>query len=423
MDVPQLKNITQKLKDYSSLLVPAVLVLIAVGLFIPAQLMSSNLKERMLKESVRQGGKKIKSLMANVPAAEQWKEEQKYQLAFETDANEVARLAEQSSRRQLLSYKIFPQPDETSKLIFTEFGRQFRAGIDSLLEGINFIGCPTERELERSLQKSPTRRSRRGYGYMPGPISGAGTRSLLRRLSEVDETILEQLCREKAESATVYADPAVISGYEFWEKYDYSARDKAVEDCWYWQIGYWIIEDVIDTIGVINKDSGSILSSPVKRLLRINFNPESSRMSRTRRGRGGRGSARARRTTTDHRRPVYVFDDGRTVSLTGRFTTDDNSSGGQKNAGIDVVHFELVVAVGTKAVGFSGKDSEQTFRHNQITVLGSNINPINREDEQHRLYCYGEEDAVVELNLICEYIFNKAGYDEIKPDSVKKSTD
>jgi len=37
----------------------------------------------------------------------------------------------------------------------------------------------------------------------------------------------------------------------------------------------------------------------------------------------------------------------------------------------------------------------------------------------HDLYRYGE-DAVVELELVCEYIFNKKGYDEIKPELVKK---
>ena len=38
----------------------------------------------------------------------------------------------------------------------------------------------------------------------------------------------------------------------------------------------------------------------------------------------------------------------------------------------------------------------------------------------HQLYRYGQ-DAVVELNLICEYLFEKAGYEAIVPDAIKKS--
>ena len=41
--------------------------------------------------------------------------------------------------------------------------------------------------------------------------------------------------------------------------------------------------------------------------------------------------------------------------------------------------------------------------------------------ETHRLYRYGD-DAVVRLDLICEYIFNKNGYEKIKPESVKKES-
>jgi hypothetical protein len=53
--------------------------------------------------------------------------------------------------------------------------------------------------------------------------------------------------------------------------------------------------------------------------------------------------------------------------------------------------------------------------------LESNIKPIDQKDEIHNLYRYGDDDAVVELDLACEYIFDKKGYDEIKPEQVKKS--
>jgi hypothetical protein len=128
----------------------------------------------------------------------------------------------------------------------------------------------------------------------------------------------------------------------------------------------------------------------------------------------------------DNTRPSYVLSsfEGLAEPHTGRFSDND----------IDVVHFNVVAVVSTKAIlpfmqqlcsakrhkfrGFSGEEQEQIFKHNQITILESNIRLIDQEDKTHDLYRYGE-DAVVELDLICEYILDRSGYDEIKPESVK----
>jgi len=133
------------------------------------------------------------------------------------------------------------------------------------------------------------------------------------------------------------------------------------------------------------------------------------------------------KTASDSDRPHYVLSsvDALTEPCTRRYCNDD----------VDIVHFKLVVLVSVKAVlpfmtelcsakehefrGFSGQGPKQTFRHNQITILESNIRSINLEDKEHEMYRYGD-DAVVELDLICEYLFNKSGYEEIKPESVKK---
>jgi len=102
------------------------------------------------------------------------------------------------------------------------------------------------------------------------------------------------------------------------------------------------------------------------------------------------------------------------------------------------VHFSFAVVIDSGAVlpfmqqlcsakehkfsGFFGEAQEQIFKHNQITILESNINPIDCEDDTHTLYRYGE-DAVVRLDLICEYIFSKSGCDEIKPELIKQPTE
>ena len=415
MDISKFKSLIQKLiqklsifKGYSSLLMPIVIGLAAVLLFVPTQLMSNKLKKQIANKSIS-SGKKVRSLSKSARARDQWKVEQAYQEVYESDANQIALLAAQSTERQLLSYKIFPGPKDTSPLIFDEFGQQFRLAVEESIARINARDCPTDAELERVLGRpSSTARPHRS------------TRKLSSKSQEYETTIMDEICREKAESASVYANPADLSGYEFWEEYEYAGTDEAVKDCWYWQLGYWIIEDVIDTVGSLNSGSNSVFTSPVKRLLSVSF------IRSTGRSRESRGKAAVR--------PSYVLsiEDGLCEPWTGRISNNDNND-------IDVVHFNVAVVVSTRAVlpfmrqlcsakqhkfrGWFGREQEQIFKHNQITILESSIGPIDPKDSEyektHGLYRYGE-DAVVELDLICEYIFNKNGYDEIKPELVKE---
>lgn len=401
MDIPKFKDLIDKasfLRNYSSLLLPVVIVLIGLLLFIPTSLMSRGLKKRMESESVSMG-RQVKSLSSSVVSRDQWKVEQAYQRAYKEDANEISLLVKQSSQRELLSYRVFPEPRDTSTLIFEEFGQEFRSNIESLMVRVNAMDCPTAAELQRALKKSSNLSdSRRVLGVVR------------TRLNEVDATIADVLCREKAETAFVYANPADVSGYRFWDEYNYTGMDTAVEECWYWQLAYWIIEDVFKTIEASNFGSNSVFTSPVKRLMRIGFSTAESVQ--------GKNVAK----------PRYVLStkEALVIPHTGRFCDDD----------IDVVHFNVVVLISAKEVipfmqqlcsskehkfeGFSGTEDVRSFKHNQITVLKSEMRPINRQDPSHDLYRYGE-DAVVELDLICEYIFNKTGYDEIKPRSIRKT--
>jgi hypothetical protein len=71
---------------------------------------------------------------------------------------------------------------------------------------------------------------------------------------------------------------------------------------------------------------------------------------------------------------------------------------------------------------YDGKGSVSVFKHNQISILESQIRPIDFASNEHQNYRYGP-DPVVEVDLICEYIFNKNGYEAIKPDLVKKDAE
>ncbi len=407
------KNVIQKLgifKDYSSLLMAVVIFLVAVLIFVVSLLMGGKVREKVADESVSMG-KRVRSLSSSAVARGQGEVERAYQDVYAEDANRIALLSKQSTQRQLLSYRIFPEPKDTSVLIFEEFGQRFLDAVDGLIKGVNARDCPTDGELDSALKSSSPSRSRR-------VSRGRARRRSFRRGNEVDAAIVNVLCQHKAKNASVYANPSDLDGYEFWKVYEFTGRDKAVKACWYYQLAYWIIEDVIDTISALNSGSNSVLTSSVKRLMTISFT-EKGGMSRARRGAGD--------SKVDDR-PGYILsiEDGLTESCTGRVSNDD----------IDVVHFNVILVISAKGIlpfmeelcgakqhtfrGFWGQGQQQVFKHNQITILESNIESIDREDQEHEFYRYGE-DGVIKLDLICEYIFNKKGYAEIKPELVKKS--
>jgi hypothetical protein len=419
MDISKLKEFVQSiLKDYSSLLVPAAIGLAAVVVFIPTQLMSGKLRRQIKEESVKPA-KRIKTLNATAPSRQQYKEEEKYQAELQQEANEVQLLAQRTTQRELLSYKIFPEPKDQSTLIFDDFGEHFRNGVRNMFDRLNAGDCPSDIERERALQGLSTtgpRRRRRLYGIK-------GSMGMTRpRLREARETIIDVLCRDKAESVTIYANQLDVSGYEFWEAYEHPGRDEAIKDCWYWQLAYWITEDVIDSIHALNSEpkSESVLTSPVKRLVSISFGSEAKRRRTT-----SRTQTRSAETIKAER-PKYVLslEDTLVWPCTGRYCSED----------VDVVHFNVVVVVGAGSIlpfmkelcgakehkfhGWDGQEQERVFAHNQITVLESKIQSINRKaDVEHEYYRYGE-DAVVELTLVCEYVFNTAAYGAAKPKAV-----
>lgn len=442
MDISKFRDvILSVLKTHSSLLVPVVIGLVGGLLFIPALLMSSKLKGQMANESITRGGRQIGLLSKSAVARDQWKEEEAYQQEHKKDANEIEDLARQSTQRELLSYEIFPAPKDKSQSIFDEFGQQFRGAVDKLIDRMNAGECPSKADLEKSLQSSLGSRSPSRWDNVLGVPYG--------RLGGARVEIRDAICRARAESASIYANPVNLSGYEFWGKYEYAGMDKAIKDCWYYQLAYWIIEDVIDTIDAMNSGSDSVFTSPVKRLLGVRFTSindvtgmaYSSVIS---------SSRYTGREVVTSGKPSYVLSirDGFTDPWTGRMCNDD----------IDVMHFNVRVVVSAKEIlpfmrqlcsakqhkfkGFFGEEQERLFKHNQITILESRIGVVAQggvedEGEISGLYEYGErggsyaykgvhdryrygEDAVVELELICEYIFNKKGYDEIKPELVKK---
>jgi hypothetical protein len=426
MDMSKIKGALGKLtflRNYSAYILPIVLATIAVCLIVVSGFVSRGQRSKIEKDSVKLG-KSVKTYISQEISARQWQVEKGYQDALEADANGIAKLVRQTTQRELLSYKLFPEPKDTSVLIFEQFGQSYRQGIEGLIANYGARDCPTTAEIEKAVQ-----RTRGGSQPMAGYGGDEGWRSYsFRSTDKVEGMIIDELCREAAKKASFYADPFDIAGYEYWGKapsgegmsstevYTYQSIRQSVQACWYWQLGYWIIEDVFKTIGAMNSQCDNVMDCPVKRLMQISFISDTA----------GAGVHAGGMSLP----PSYVrADDGIELGYTGRVSNDQ----------WDIVHFKVTVLIDPRAVlsfmdelyrakehtfrGFSGNQAPQKFEHNQITVLETSIKTVDVDADKvsgggHQLYRYGD-DAVVEMELICEYIFERAGYDEIKPQFIK----
>ncbi|UCC97483.1 MAG: hypothetical protein JSW66_16775 [Phycisphaerales bacterium] len=439
MNLPNFKDVLQKLavfKNNKSLLVAVILAVAGGLLLVPTHLMSRSLQARVQQESISRGAREIDRHMPNVVSKDQFEKAAAIQDAYAKDFNDVKQLAEQTTKRELLSYEIFPGVDPNagfSALVFQVFGQRYRNGIDELITRVNARDCPTNEEIQRGLEDlSSGARSRGRFSMMDSyeTMSTGGLYGGSMMMGSVQRMIVDEMCVDRAKSTFVYMNVADISGYDYWGNYVYDVKpEEAVKDCWYYQLAYWVIEDIFDTIEAMNSGHDSVLTAPVKRFQRVTF---TMGLKRPRAGGGVfTGFSRQKRqgqSREDADKPTYVLSatDGLTESCTGRFSDLEGD--------IDVIHFNAAFVVGARDVlpfmeelcsgkehqfrGYpEGTDAPQTFKHNQINILESKIGSPTLTDMTHRYYRYGQDNVVV-LDLVCEYTFNKKGYEAIIPESV-----
>jgi hypothetical protein len=382
-------DIVKILKKNIAIIIPAAIAVLAVLLFIPTVIIHGKISTKL--EQSQRLGKEVTSASRSAVPAEQFKKVKEYEDEHQQDATKIQKLAVETTQRPLLSYKIFPEPNETSAQIFNEFKKAYSSAFEQMIKDMNALDAPTDIEI------------RQETGSIRSETSTGG--------SDRNEKIIDLICEKRSKQIPCYAKPQVFSGYAFWNNWEYRGTEPAVRDCWYSQLAYWIHQDIVDTINKINAGSKMVASSSVKRLLGIRFvNQDAANIE------AGSGTEL----------PIYVTDKsgGLCQPWTGRKSNDQ----------IDVVHFSLAVIIRANDIlrfmdklcsekthyfsGYKGDQEPNEFKHNQITILQSYIEPVDRNNQNHKKYSYGQ-DAIVHLNLICEYIFNKEGYDAIEPNSIK----
>ncbi|MEN6308379.1 MAG: hypothetical protein ABFD91_11540 [Anaerohalosphaeraceae bacterium] len=371
--------------------------------------------------------KQIGTLSSTVPSEAQAKEELQYIEKFAQDADQVDLLMAKASQRELICYDpvILPEPTEKSTQVYNVFGRNYRKAIESLLTRINAKDAPSDAEI----------RSQTGVGTGGGTMTGMMPMNPTPGAAGASSAMVDAVCLKRADEIPVYANPSIFNWYGYWENFVYKSVDESLQNCWSSQIAYWVYEDVVQSIETINSGSSRVSESPVKRLLGVQFNGPVQVFSSQSMG-FGMGGMEPMGMMPGYTggpamldAPVYV----KTVSpfmqipWTGRMCNDQ----------IDVIHFAVSVITDSSATtlfmkelcsakphtyreGFLDKGKQETASHNQITVMEYEIEPIIKTDAVHAYYRYGNS-AVVRLNLVCEYVFSRKGYDAIKPAPVKKS--
>jgi len=402
-----LKPVLSVLKKYKALLPSVVITIVAVSLVLVAASKGGGVKKKMAN-SARAAGSVPR--LEDVPSRHEPQQIQIYMDKLEEEADKIKELATQSSQRDLITYeyKIFPEPDDQSQQIYFGFGEKYRIAIEKLIETMNALDAPSDAEIRA---KTGGRKPAGGYGGRGVKVAAQDPR-------------VDALCLRRAKEISVYANPSAFIWYPFWESYEFSGKSQALEDCWDSQVAFWIYEDIVETIEKMNGDTNNVLLLPVKRLLGVRFAGPVTAGSQT------RSYSRTTEVAGVRDRPSYVTSQLPSIFLdyspTARICNDD----------IDVIHFAVSVLLDSRFVlpfmkelcsekshsfypDFVQSGQPVESRHNQITILQSDLKVIDKTDPAHELYRYGKS-AVIRLDLICEYQFNRKGYDMIKPKLIKK---
>ena len=357
------------------------------------------------------------------------------------DAQTVVKLATEATRRTLISEDVFPEPTGLSPDIkYQKFAQSYVDFVENYLAMMQAGPRPSMAEEDKVRQEHLERPG--GNRAMPGANRSAG-----RSTSQADK-LIDDLRRTRSEEITVYADPSVFCGYDYWKEHDATGdRETLLLDTWFTQLAHWIQEDVVLSIKAINGDSAKVADSPVKRLIEVSFGGSdlgsgvattNKKPKTTRRPSAQMLEGVSRRNAgSENQLPEYVQKlDGEKNSesedFIGTITTPWTRRA--SNELIDVAHFEVAVVIdssyvtdfinllqsekATTVIEADGTTAAKNKR-NQITVLQLQQEPLDVDSEMEAGYFYGQ-GSLTTLRLVCEYIFFRQGYARLMPEPVKE---
>jgi hypothetical protein len=161
------KDIFKKLsffKNNLSLLAPILIAVVALLLFVPTRILGSKLRKTMEDESAKTG-RTITSLAGQLEEAARARQIEPYINAYAHDANEIENLMKQTTLREMLSYRLFPDTNERTTLLFEEFAQKYHSGVDAILQSVK-AGAP------RRSRRPCRRRRNRAWERTGAPTEG-----------------------------------------------------------------------------------------------------------------------------------------------------------------------------------------------------------------------------------------------------------
>ncbi|HOT72514.1 MAG TPA: hypothetical protein PLX18_04275 [Anaerohalosphaeraceae bacterium] len=415
------------LKKYSALLLPAGLLLAGLIFFVPILLLGRTISVK--KQNWEKMASDLDRLAQTTPPKEQAEQVKRVLQQLQEEVKAVQTMALQTTQRELIKYGIFPKSEDTSSQIYLDFGRRYRAAVESMITTrLKALDAPSEAEI-RAAGGGVGGVGGVGGIMRGGEYLGAGMTAAPGAASLTDNPMVNALCMERAERIAMYANPRVFAWYDFWESFQFLGADLALRDCWFAQTAYWIYEDVAATVETMNTGSARVADSPVKRLLGVSFQRPVSDLPT---GYSPLNVPRGMGTFTTGLaadQPAYILPGMASPLGTLPWTTR------MCNEDIDVVHFAVSVIVDSRFTqaflkelcsskphtyreGFQENGPQRQARHNQITILASTFSAIDKQSPTHMYYRYGT-DAVMRVDLVCEYLFYRKAYDMIKPEPIK----
>ncbi|MCH8825131.1 MAG: hypothetical protein IH984_16675 [Planctomycetes bacterium] len=327
------------------------------------------------------------------------------------DAEAVHKLALEYNHkdRGVLLPELFPAPPEYERdTLPYEMHTRFIAGIEDLLVRIDAGKPPSSEEVGEDLESEKEQLENRNVADEDGEEK---QKWLREKLSENRLSIYA----DRASSVGVYASLDSFTNLEIDQPGPVPLPSKLYE--WQWQ--YWIYEDILLAMKNANNDSVSVLDAPVKRIvsLAVRYDPlagaSTNRGSSA--GSGGFGSGRrgSSKKTNNEESTLPAANPRVEVKL----DYSESFTGRHTNSLYDVRLVRLILVVETAHIPAV---MDALAQRNFITVIKSEIEPVNSFDALRDGYFYGE-DPVSSLELELETIWFRQWMSPFMPDDVKQA--
>jgi hypothetical protein len=211
-----------------------------------------------------------------------------------------------------------------------------------------------------------------------------------------------QLMQQAATGHKIYVESDALDFDPTVQKAAVEGQPATPVDIWYAQMGLWIESDIAKAIAQTNQQSDNVLSSPVKRLVKITL---------PRADRGFYIMAGQSQGTGSKNQPAQVQSVSPDTVVAGVSPT-----GRVSNTLYDVVQFDLVVDVEANMVPVFLAD---LTRNQFIYVDQLNLESVDSVAMKAQGYLYGEK-PVVRLTLKCEMLFLRGWTVPLMPPDIKQ---